>query len=72
MLAKMRSFFLTVAITLCIAVNAAGQVTTNKDRLLEIVVQGQVAPSEVSSHYITTWDDKAKMAIGTGGINYDL
>ena len=72
MLAKMRSFFLTVAITLCIAVNAAGQVTTNKDRLLEIVVQGQVAPSEVSSHYITTWDGKAKMAIGTGGINYDL
>jgi len=61
-----------MATLLCFAANAAGQVTTNKDRLLELVVPGQIAPSEVSSHYITTWDGTPKMAIGTGGINYDL
>jgi hypothetical protein len=61
-----------MATLLCFATNAAGQVTTNKDRLLEIVVPGRIAPSEVSSSYITTWDGKAKLAIGTGGINYDL
>jgi hypothetical protein len=68
----MTKFFLTMAALLCFAANAAGQVTTNKDRLLEIVVPGRIAPSEVSSSYITTWDGKAKLAIGTGGINYDL
>ncbi len=69
---RMANCFFTMAMLLCFAVNAAGQVTTNKDRLLEIVVPGRIAPSEVSSSYITTWDGKPKMAIGTGGINYDL
>jgi len=71
-LMKMRNLFLTVAMLLCFALNAAGQVTTNKDRLLKIAVQGRIAPSEVSSSYTTTWDGKPKLAIGTGGINYDL
>ena len=69
---KMRNLSLTMAMLLCFALNAAGQVTTNKDRLLKIAVQGRIAPTEVSSSYITTWDGKPKLAIGTGGINYDL
>lgn len=44
----------------------------NKDRLLTIAVQGRIAPAQPSRTYTTTWDGKPKMAIGIGGINYNL
>ncbi len=47
-------------------------ITTNKDRLLIHAVQGQIAPAQVIRGYSTTWDGKAKLAIGNGGINYNL
>jgi hypothetical protein len=47
-------------------------VKTNKDKLLVLAVQGQVAPAQPGSSYATTWDGKAKMTIGIGGINYNL
>ena len=70
-------------ILLCIAfvisdtIHAAGQakqppISTNKDKLLTIAVQGEIAPAEPSRSYATTWDGKPKMAIGIGGINYNL
>ncbi len=49
-----------------------GPISTNKAKLLTIAVQGQVAHPQPSRGYITTWDGKPKMAIGTGGINYNL
>ncbi len=52
--------------------NGSRAVTTNVDRLLTLAVQGQVAPAEPSRSYTTTWDGKPKMAIGIGGINYNL
>lgn len=48
------------------------QITTNKDRLVTMAVQGKVAPAEPSRGYTTTWDGKPKMAIGIGSINYNL
>jgi hypothetical protein len=48
------------------------KISTNKDKLLSIAVQGQIAPARPESSYITTWDGKPKMAIGIGGINYNL
>ncbi|MFH1943143.1 MAG: DUF4438 domain-containing protein [bacterium] len=52
---------------------AAGQViSTNKGKLLTLAVQGEIAPAQPSRGYTTTWDGKPKMAIGTGGINYNL
>jgi hypothetical protein len=47
-------------------------IATNKDRLLTLAVQGQIAPAEPATSYTTTWDGKSKMAIGIGGINYNL
>lgn len=47
-------------------------ITTNKDKLLTLAVQGQIAPAEPSRSYVVTWDGKPKMAIGIGGINYNL
>jgi hypothetical protein len=47
-------------------------IATNKDKLLTLAVQGQIAPAEPSTSYTTTWDGKPKMAIGIGGINYNL
>jgi len=47
-------------------------ISTNKDRLLTIAVQGQVAAAQPARGYTVTWDGKPKMAIGTGGINYNL
>jgi len=47
-------------------------ITTNKTRLLTIAVQGQVAHPQPSRNYVTTWDGKPKLAIGLGGINYNL
>ncbi|MDW7760436.1 MAG: DUF4438 domain-containing protein [Acidobacteriota bacterium] len=56
---------------------AAGQadrkpVTTNKDTLLTIAVQGQIAPAQPSRSYAVTWDGTPKVLVGTGGINYNL
>ena len=48
------------------------KISTNKEKLLTIAVQGQIAPAQPESSYITTWDGKPKMAIGIGGINYNL
>jgi hypothetical protein len=58
-------------------IHAAGQakkqaISTNKDKLLTIAVQGEIAPAEPSRSYTVTWDGKPKMAIGIGGINYNL
>jgi len=47
-------------------------ITTNKAKLLSIAVQGQVAHPQPARNYVTTWDGKPKMAIGMGGINYNL
>jgi hypothetical protein len=47
-------------------------ISTNKDKLLTLAVQGRIAPAQPATSYITTWDGKAKMAIGIGGINYNL
>lgn len=50
----------------------AQAIKTNKDKVLTIAVQGQIAPAQPASAYITTWDGKPKKAIGVGGINYNL
>lgn len=68
---------LCVAFVISDTIHAAGQakkqvISTNKDKLLTIAVQGQIAPAEPSRSYTTTWDGKPKMAIGIGGINYNL
>ncbi len=47
-------------------------VATNKAKLLTLAVQGQIGHAQPSRSYTTTWDGKAKMAVGTGGINYNL
>ncbi len=47
-------------------------ISTNKDKILTLAGQGEVAPAAPSTSYTTTWDGKPKMAIGIGGINYNL
>jgi hypothetical protein len=47
-------------------------VETNKDKLITLAVQGGVVPAQVSRQYSTTWDGRAKLCIGVGGINYNL
>ena len=47
-------------------------ITTNKDKVITLAVQGKISAAQPSSSYITTWDGKPKMAIGVGGINYNL
>jgi len=48
------------------------RITTNKDKILVTAVQGKIAPPQPSRGYAVTWDGKPKMAIGTGGINYNI
>jgi hypothetical protein len=78
-----KTVLILFGILLCIAfitsgiIHASGQakkkvIQTNKDKLLTMAVQGQIAPAEPSRSYTTTWDGKPKMAIGIGGINYNL
>jgi hypothetical protein len=78
-----KKILILFGVLLCIAfitsdiIHAGGQskkqvISTNKDKLLTIAVQGQIAPAEPSRSYTTTWDGKPKMAIGIGGINYNL
>ncbi|UCE41462.1 MAG: DUF4438 domain-containing protein [Candidatus Aminicenantes bacterium] len=69
---KKGKLFLALSLFLIFTLNATGQIKTNKDKLLTIAVQGVVAPARVATSYTTTWDGKAKLAIGVGGINYDL
>jgi len=71
-LMKKRILFFSLALLLVLTLNATGQVETNKDKLLTIAVQGKIAPTQVATSYTTTWDGKSKLAIGVGGINYDL
>ncbi|MFC1476852.1 DUF4438 domain-containing protein [candidate division KSB1 bacterium] len=73
---KRKISFYSILLIIAFAVNAnytsAQGVSTNKDKLLTIAVQGQIAPAQPASSYTVTWDGKPKMAIGTGGINYNL
>jgi hypothetical protein len=76
----MRTTLIRFSILLCalLVVAAPGHsddstaITTNKDKLLTLAVQGEIAPASPSRGYNVTWDGKPKMAIGTGGINYNL
>ncbi|MCW4049915.1 MAG: DUF4438 domain-containing protein [Candidatus Bathyarchaeota archaeon] len=45
-------------------------ITTNKDKLLTLAVQGEVVPAQVLRTYQATWDGRAKLCVG--GINYNL
>ena len=78
-----KNIFTLLGILLCIAFVAADTniaadqvkpqvISTNKDKLLTIAVQGQIAPAQPARSYTTTWDGKPKMAVGIGGINYNL
>lgn len=69
---KTRNASLVLSLLIIIVVNATAQIRTNKDKLLTIAVQGEIAPTDVASHYSTTWDGKPKLGIGVGGINYEL
>jgi len=53
-------------------VKTALAITTNKDKLLTIAVQGQIAAAQPDRTYTVTWDGRPKLAIGIGGINYNL
>ena len=69
------SFLLCFSLLISCTYLAAYQsksITTNKDKVLTIAVRGKIAPAEPSRSYTTTWDGKPKMAIGIGGINYNL
>ncbi len=48
------------------------QIKTNKEKVLVTAVQGRIADPQPSRGYVVTWEGKPKMAIGTGGINYNL
>lgn len=78
-----KKILLVVVLLVCVTFTASGmgsaaaggksqKITTNKDKLLTIAVKGKIVPAQPSSSYVTTWDGKAKMAIGIGGINYNL
>jgi hypothetical protein len=47
-------------------------IRTNKERVLTLAVQGQIAPAQPSRSYAVTWDGSPKVLVGTGGINYNL
>jgi Domain of unknown function (DUF4438), C-terminal/Domain of unknown function (DUF4438), N-terminal len=51
---------------------APSKIVTNKDKILVTAVQGKIAQPQPSRGYIVTWEGKPKMAVGTGGINYNL
>lgn len=67
---------LTCGLILAIATLALGSepkpISTNKEKLVTLAVQGKIAPAEPSKSYQVTWDGKPKMAVGIGGINYNL
>jgi hypothetical protein len=46
-------------------------IETNRDKLIEMAVQGEIiSPSSIS--YRATWDGQPKLALGMGGIKYNL
>jgi hypothetical protein len=47
-------------------------IASNKESLIEFAVQGEIFPAIPLRNYWVTWDGKPKMAIGVGGINYNL
>jgi hypothetical protein len=47
-------------------------IKTNKDSLVKFAVRGEISPPLSQRHYTTTWDGRPKMAVGIGGINYNL
>ena len=70
---------LGIAISLFLAAGIAASgkpapqtISTNRDKVLVIAVQGQIAAAQPSRGYVVTWDGKPKLAVGTGGINYNL
>jgi hypothetical protein len=72
LLMKKRITFLAFFPLLFFCVNVTGQVKTNKDKLLTLAVRGEIAPTRVATTYTTTWEGKSKLAVGVGGINYEL
>ena len=44
----------------------------NKDDLLKFAIQGEIVPAIPLRNYWVTWNGKPKMAIGVGGINYNI
>jgi hypothetical protein len=44
----------------------------NKNNLVKFAVRGEIMPPQSLRQYITTWDGRSKMAVGIGGINYNL
>ncbi len=63
-----------LALSVIIVMNsmAPAQIKTNKDKILITAVQGRIANPQPSRGYVVTWEGKPKMAIGTGGINYNI
>jgi hypothetical protein len=47
-------------------------IRTNKDSLITLAVQGEIVPAQIERRYEATWDGRAKLCIGVGGINYNL
>jgi hypothetical protein len=71
-MSKKPLFFLSLLLFIAFAAPGQQKISTNKDKLLSIAVQGQIAPALLEDSYITTWNGKPKMAIGIGGVNYNL
>ncbi|NTV80819.1 MAG: DUF4438 domain-containing protein, partial [Candidatus Aminicenantes bacterium] len=72
-----RAFGIAISVFLAAAMLAPGDqapqaLSTNRASILTIAVQGQIAPAQPSRGYIVTWDGRPKLAVGTGGINYNL
>jgi len=66
-------FILAVSNLYSAAISDASQaVKTNQDKLLTLAIQGEITPAQPATSYTTTWNGKPKMAIGMGGINYNL
>lgn len=52
-------------------------VKTNKNTLMKQVLIGKIAPPSLSSSdprggYVTTWDGRAKLGLGPGGVKYNV
>jgi hypothetical protein len=47
-------------------------IKTNKVSLIKSAVQGEITSALVQRNYITTWDGRPKLAVGIGGINYNI
>jgi hypothetical protein len=72
-----RAFGIAISVFLAAAILAPGDQTpqalsTNRASVLTVAVQGQIAAAQPSRGYIVTWDGRPKLAVGTGGINYNL